>query len=425
MKKSILVVLVIFIFFSIAFATSSQKQIINLSQVYTTSFFWLGPQESVQLNLHAPSSLKSFPKLSKPLFGILKLENQSIYVLAGYSNNEFELFLSKPGKSSILPTDKVVFGIRNKFSDKIFYSAIVNIELNSNGAPHSYPIRVSIWVGKNSVSPLYYYIASVMTGKIKINGLEHTLVLSNVAGNGSYSDPTKDGISVDCVDAPKMSQSFYPATQVAIGDNLYKVLSISPAGTKMVIMKTNIKYKDEALHIGDNFPNFSVKLLNGKTRSLKDVENGVALLYFWKVPFDLNTDTDVENMKITDKMTLSVEKLYEDYSDYGLKILVFPVFYGKTNQWSNRWRDKRLQILLNNNDLHFPIASFESSEQFLRGINSKMIPLSFISSSQIYILKSGKILNMPLAVWNIYQNFDYMHFSSSEMKVLVKSLIEK
>ncbi len=425
MKKSVLVVLVIFIFFSLTFASTFQKQTINLSQVYTTSFFWLGPQESVQLSSVPLSSLKSFPKLSKSLFGILKLGNQNIYVLAGYSNDEFKLFLSKPGVPSILPTDKVTFGIRNKFHNKTFYSAIVNIKLNFNGISYSYPIRISIWVGKNTVSPLYYYIAAVMVGKIKIDGLEHTLILSNVAGNGSYSDLSKDGISVDCVDTPRMSQSFYPATQVAIGNRLYKVLSVSPAGTKMVILKTNANYKNEELHIGDNFPNFNVKLLNGKVFNSKSIRNDITLLYFWKVPFDLNADVNVENMKIANEMTLSVEELYENYSKYGLKVLVFPVFYGKTNYWANEWRDKKLQILLNNNDLHFPVVSLESSKSFLGNINSKMIPLSFISSSQIYILKNGKILSMPLAVWNIYQNFDYMQLSPNEMKAFVKSLMEK
>lgn len=409
---------------------SAKTYTVSLSPYYSAAYFYMASgtkveghtvmaNEDISLSSTPPMTLKSYPKITNALYGTFRLAGKNVYILVGNENGSPKVYVSKVGATSVFAVDEVRLGLKRvEKTNIVSYETIVNIHVNYKGAEYTYPIILHFKMKNGKIFPtMYYWIASFMEGKLKLNGKEHHVILGNLNGNGSYEDKSGDILSLDNLSFGHSQNVFFPAMSLVIDGFKYDVVSISPSGTRMVIEATNKKINVGKIPtVGEEFPNFKITFSDGSTKSLSEFKDDIVLLYVWRIPSIFNLQGP--DLKINDVMTKTISDLYKKYKSKGLKVIVLPIpSENEMNPWNN-WNDQAIQEMMLYNNLEFSVMSVKEPRRML---NQLMLDYQ---ASHIYVLGKNNVLllSTPSLVMNIFQSFSYSSFSPEQISRFVSSL---
>ncbi len=428
MKKSVFLVL-LFVLVGIFSFAACMIYTIHLNPYYSGAFFYIPPSgavlnghsvsanETISLSKNPPSSLKKYPNASNAMYGVFKIGGEKFYVVVGSENGKLMFFISKDGKNVVNECDKIRNGLTytiKEGSSFTSYETLVNIHVHRNGVEYTYPIMTSISMKNGKVlSPMYYWTASFMEGTLNVKGKIHTIILGNFNGNGVYEDKMSDVINVDALNFSNPNSIFYPATSLIIGTKHYKVISISPAGTEMKIEATNEIVKAYPTIVGKDFPNLKMEFYDGTQRTLNSFKDNFVVLYFWKVPY--NFALEGPDVTVRNEMLNELKVLFNKYEKDGLRVIIAPMY--KSYQTPIEY-EEALNEMMKYNGFNFYILNSQSTKSILNalGLNPYCSHLYILGKNNILLLKS------PVLVRNIFQSFNNVFKSSSEVASFIESL---
>lgn len=404
---------------------------IHLNPYYSGAFFYI-PPSGVTINGHAifanetlslstvpPSSLKKYPKVSNALYGTFKIGRKEFYVVVGSEDGKLKIFISKGRTNIIDECDEVrtgfVYTVKEGSLFTSRYETLVNIHINRDGVEYTYPIMISASMENGKVLPtMYYWVASFMEGNLNIDGRIHTIILGNINGSGVYENKTSDVVSVDNLNFLNSHSIFYPATSLLIDGKSYEVLSISPAGTAVVIKATDKKVKAFQTTVGKVFPNLKMEFCDGTQRPLDSFKDDFVVLYLWKIPYDFALNGP--DITIKDKMLNTLETLYIMHRKDGLRVIIAPMY--KTDQNTLTWDDQSVEEMMRYNKLDFYILNQKSTKDILKSLDVSPY------YSHVYMLGKNNVLLLksPILVRNIFQSFNTISKSSNEISSFVEAV---
>ena len=429
-KVSLLFVCTVLLGIMIGFSAGTYT--IHLTPYYSGAYSYIPPSgafinghkisanEEINLSTIPPKALKSYPQVKDALYGSFKLAGKDIYVMVSNENGALKIFLSKTGANFIDKCDNVRIGLNTFHTPSLSnYETLVNVHVKHNGVEYTYPIILLLSVKSGKVLPtMYYWTASFMQGRIKINGKLHNIILGNLSGEGDYSDESADAISVDSLNFVNSKNIFYPANSLVLDGMKYDVISISPAGTEMVIKSTNEKVEENSLTVGKVFPNLNMTFLDGTRASLSSFKNDVVILYVWKIPY--NFALQGPNITIKDTMLNTLEKVYNTYKAKDLKVIIAPLRYnlGDQDSWFGKWDDKAVEEMMSYNGFDFEVLTLKSAQSIVKelGLDSYLTHAYILGKKNVLLLKS------PLMVRNIFQSFNAVSVSQEQILNFVDSL---
>ncbi len=428
-RKFVFLITFVFLFVFVVAAFALNTYTINLSRFYTLGLGYSSlSNKNIALSPNIPQGLKCDLTASDLRYGSFKLVNKKIYIAIGYKGDDPVFFVGKPGSKAISNADQVTLGPKNYgmgWPNFPHCTTILNVKLSNDNCNYAYPIVFWMWfksTNSQKITSIRYWSASFMSGEIEIDGKKHFIYLYNM-NNGSYGDIANDLISVDTKVLFKLDRIFVGQNHFVIDGKSYRIDSISPAGTQMIISEigTSSKKLPFFYEIGKEFPSFEMEFSSGKKTDLRAFSKNVTLIYFFSPPVKFNEYGS--NTKINNDMAYAVSNLYKKYAPLGLKVISIPISQAGTGTIVDHWNDFDIMKLLKFNGLSFPILTVNSAHKI---VNSVDYPWMFSMMGKVIILGKGNtILNMPIPVRNVRGVPDYLTFNSKQIMNFVDSLMKK
>jgi hypothetical protein len=404
MKKGILILMGILIL-SISFA-----EVINLNKVVLSNIYF--GCVNVPLNSKAPSNLVNLPNLENSLYGKISLNNENFYLVLGEKNNNVLLYIDKNGDNSFSPSESVYL---NKEGNTLFS---LPIKFNLNYSGKVYPYFLKFYASKKYVSrdtlgqyQICYTSDFYRVGNMKVNGKEYKVEIFNFLPNGQFGSVKNDMIVIESVSNKSSRFYSYKDSEIQIGENIYKVLSVSESGDSMELQKVSQSNVPFDFGVGDKITNLKFKNIQGKTESLSDLKNAYTLIFTYNINFA--NDEGGKNAFVS-----NINSLSKEFSNKLNLVGVFVPIVTDTDASTNfEYENMNLGFYMNQNGWTFDQLDYQSSIKLAKELN-------IASPNQIILLgKDSTVIYKSGFNW-VDGNLSETNLTFKQLKSLLLSLIQ-
>jgi thiol-disulfide isomerase/thioredoxin len=221
------------------------------------------------------NNYKSAPELIVDANQDLDFSDSTTLRLAN-ADNEWKLYLPNNRGYSARTYREVRFV---QFSDEKAKEIVVSMLSNDQRLTGANILDSQYWLESRTVN--------YRTATTTIEGVPVLLGLVDGSGNGKYNDQIRDLVLVGDSETGQLSDDFsngaYPLEnelKIAINDQSFKVINVSPQGDYVLITKEAAV--DLQLKPGSVIPNYTFESLEGEKITLHPLlNNEFTLLYFW------------------------------------------------------------------------------------------------------------------------------------------------